>query len=114
MYIREYLLQEEEVKVGSIDNLYISVYPEPLKNPSFHIRTKTFETECVYQIKDFKLLEQKTKSCFSSKELKEISKWFKETSKVFPPFTNWQVLIKDWNRTNEDVPVDVDLQQPEF
>lgn len=114
MGIEEYLLQEEEGKVGSINGLIVSVYTEPLKNPSFHIRNKTFDKHNVYQIKDFKLLEKKGEDNFSSKELKLISNWLKEKSEAYSQLTNWQVLLLSWNLTNENSKVSEKTEQPDF
>jgi hypothetical protein len=98
------LLKEEESTVGRYNNYIITVYKEPLLNPSFHIRTKNNETECAYQIKDFKLLEQKTKNVFSNKELTEIKEWLLHQSNNpdFKGKTNWEVLLILWNASNPE------------
>ena len=114
MDIEEYLLQEEEGKVGSINGLIVSVYTEPLKNPSFHIRNKTFDKHNVYQIKDFKLLEKKGEDDFTTKELRMIFDWFREKSKNYYPITNWKVLLGMWNTTNEGYEISIEIKQPDF
>lgn len=114
MTIEEYLLQEEEGRVGNVNGLTVSVYTEPLLNPSFHIRDKTFDKHNVYQIKDFKLLEKKGVQTLSTKELKMVSNWLKEKSEAYEKLTNWQVLIISWNLTNENSKISVETKQPEF
>lgn len=114
MPIEEYLLQEEEGRVGNVNGLTISVYTEPLLKPSFHIRNKTFDKHYVYQIKDFKLLEKKSEQTFTSKELKMVSNWLKEKSDAYEKLTNWQVLIIFWNLINENSKISVETKQPEF
>lgn len=107
----DFLREEEENPVGRFDNYVISVYHEPLGNPSFHVRTNDWSKHCAYQIKDFKLLEQKTKEAFSSKELKDINSWLsKENPDILA--TNWKMLIATWNLTNPDNKVSKDTKLP--
>jgi hypothetical protein len=114
-YVNEEDLLFEEITIGKIENKYIiSVYTEPLGNPSFHIKNKTGELECVYQIKDFRLLEKKTKDEFTSKELKLFSNFFKEENKHYSGFTNWQVLLRQWNIINPKYEISTKVEQPEF
>lgn len=98
-------LLSEEITIGRIEkNKYkVSVYEEPQGNPSFHVMNKTNDKHCIYQIKNFELLEQKTKECFSNKELNEIKIWLKEKSikEGFKNKTNWQVILLSWNLLNE-------------
>lgn len=114
MQIRDYLKEEEEGRVGTINGLTVSVHYEPLKNPSFRIRTDTFDRHCVYQIKDFDLLEQKTKEGFSNKEPKIVFEWLNKKSKADPDLTNWQILLIEWNLQNENSRISTKLTQPEF
>lgn len=114
LFNKEEILSEE-VTIGRVEKKYIvSVYPEPLKNPTFHIRTKTGDTECIYQIKDFRMLEQKTHNSFSNKELKKVCDWMKQANEHFPDFSNWLILLKFWNIVNPNKKVSLKLEQPEF
>lgn len=103
-YINEEDILFEEITVGRVEDKYIiKVYEEPLGNPSFHVKSKTGDIECVYQIRDFNLLEKKTKKEFSNKELKEIKEWLREPSKIekLKENSNWDVIIISWNLLNE-------------
>ncbi len=108
-FFEDYL--REETTIGYNKNYKISIYPEPLGNPSFHIRYENGDNEQVFQIKDFKLLEPKrSKIAFSLKETKE---WLKEESDNFPTLTNWQVLLKQWNLNNIKYQIPENLEIPE-
>lgn len=52
------LLQEEAATVARYDNYQFMIYPEPLGNPSFHVRYKD-EWEVVLELLSFKILEVK-------------------------------------------------------
>jgi len=108
------LLREEETPVGSFKdgNYKVFVYSEPRGNPSFHFRNRTGDTEEVFQIKDFKLLEKKTKKEFSSKEIKILKEWLTEQT-INPDFkdkTNWDVLLILWNVCNPQFRVNSSLK----
>lgn len=104
MKIKQYLedfLTEENI-IGTLENgTTIGVYQEPLKNPSFHIRSGDGGKHIVFLMKDFSVIERKTKGFFSHKELKEVSRWFSEKSEL-PEYTNWQILIANWNTLNSN------------
>lgn len=103
-YINEEDILFEEITVGRVEDKYIiKVYEEPFGNPSFHIRSKTGDTECVYLIRDFSLLEKKTQKEFSNKELKEVKEWLREPSKIkgADGKSNWEIIIFSWNLLNE-------------
>jgi hypothetical protein len=114
-YVNEEDLLFEEITIGKIEGGYVvSVYSEPLKNPTLHIKNKTDEVENVYQIKNLKLLEQKTQRTFSSKELKLISNWLRQENRIAKGYSNWQAILMQWNFINPETPVSFGLEQPEF
>jgi len=103
-YVNEEDLLFEEIIIGRIEGGYkISIYTEPLRNPSFHFKNKTGDTEYVFQIKDFKVLEKKGNNNFSSKELKKLEDWLnlQNERKVFKGKTNLEAIRYAWEIINE-------------
>ena len=104
---------QEMARLGSIKNIEIWVYHENLMNPSFHIKTKTYEI--VLQIKDFKILEWKyrisgQKNIPTSDKL-IIYKFLTEKHRKFGT-TNWQVLLIYWNDSNLENQLSEDTKIP--
>ncbi len=92
------LYEEEKRYLIYDDNYWFYVYQEPLGNPSFHLFNKPKNIHTVFQLKDFKILEKKSKNQYSNKEIKEIKEWLKEkdefgTKRIF-------ILLNAWNVVN--------------
>jgi|ERR1035437_959313 hypothetical protein len=41
------------------------------------------------------------------KERKALIKWLPETSRLFPPYTNYQVILRMWNSNNPDNQIEI-------
>jgi hypothetical protein len=94
----------------------ITIYPEPQGNPSFHLIFKN-EWEVVLQIKDFSILENKTRNPIFQKN-KQLPSYIKKDlidilSQIRGKFTTWDFLITTWNSNNPDYEVDINLPIPE-
>jgi hypothetical protein len=105
----------EMAKIGSYNNHLIYIYPEPLGNPSFHLKYKD-EWEVVLQIKDLSILEVKngtfTKgSQLSSNERKELIKYL-QTKRPGRDISVWHFLIDTWNSNNEQYEIPTDTPIP--
>ncbi|MBF0474175.1 MAG: hypothetical protein HQK91_13895 [Nitrospirae bacterium] len=98
----------EMATVGYFDNKYqISIYPEPLGNPSFHLRCK--EWEVVLKINDFTVLEVTSPFNKGTKLPNRIMKKLMQflNSKHELGTTNWKFLLATWNSNNPKYKVDL-------
>ena len=104
----------EMARIGEYDNHLVYLYPEPQKNPSFHIQYKK-EWEVVLQIKDLAVLEQKTSpfpkgAQLPSAERKALLAFFHSP---YGKITTWEFILMTWGTNNPKRPVDLNLPIPE-
>lgn len=107
------ILTEEATLFSSDDGYRFMIFPEPLGNPSFHLRYKT-HWEVVLQIKDFMILEVKfgdfKKNTMLPKTiLKRVTKILKEED---DGMTKWELLLRLWNNNNANYKVKLSTKLP--
>lgn len=103
----------EEATVFSKDGYRFMIFPEPLGNPSFHLRYKD-DWEVVLQIKDFMILENKfgffKKNTFlPNSVIKQIKSILNEEE---DEMTKWELLLQLWNNNNPSHKVNVKSYLP--
>ena len=110
------LLTEEAATVARDGGYQFMIYPEPLGNPSFHVRYKD-EWEVVLEMVSFKILESKfgpyrKGQVLPSKIRKKIYSVLSEKNAV--NILVWQYMIHTWNLNNPKYQVDINtkLVQP--
>lgn len=110
------LLTEEAATVRREDNYQFMIYPEPLGNPSFHVRYKD-EWEVVLELMSFKILENK-KGKFKKggvlpkKIMKDIFRILKEKNEI--NVLVWKYMLQTWNENNPKYEVSVKTKLPEI
>lgn len=108
------LLKEEAATVAREDNYQFMIFPEPLGNPSFHVRYKD-EWEVVLEIMTFKILEVKFgrfKKGYTlpRKIVKDIIRILQMKDELC--ILNWYLLRKIWNLNNPKYPITVKKDIP--
>lgn len=108
------LLSEEAATVARDDGFQFMIYPEPLGNPSFHVRYKD-EWEVVLEMFSFKILESKfgpfRKGRFlPSKIKKKIMDILAQKNQL--DVIIWKFALQTWNLNNPKYPVDMKTEIP--
>lgn len=108
------LLHEEATTVVREDNFQFMIYPEPLGNPSFHVRYKD-EWEVVLELLSFKILESKfgpykKGTTLPSKIQKKIIEILKDKNEL--NVIVWEYLIHTWNLNNPRYIVNIKTKIP--
>ena len=110
------LLTEEAATVARENNYVFMIYPEPLCNPSFHVRYKD-EWEVVLEILSFKILEVKhgkfKKGTYLPKKImKDI--YLALGKEIKNGLSNWFLILQLWNVNNNKYKVDIDKKIPVY
>lgn len=106
------LLTEEAATIANEDNFKFMVYPEPLGNPSFHVRYKD-EWEVVLEMFSFKILESKFGPYKKGHILpKKITKRILSilTEKKQIGVLVWKYMLQVWNDNNPNYKIDVNKE----
>ena len=108
------LLKEEAATVAREDNYQFMIFPEPLGNPSFHVRYKD-EWEVVLELFTFKILEVKfgkfkKGSYLPKKIMKTIFQVLNQKDEV--GILTWHFFLKTWNANNPNYKVDITKKIP--
>jgi hypothetical protein len=103
----------EMATIGTYDNHKVTIYNEPLGNPSFHLTYKN-DWEVVLQIKDFKILEVKQGSFVKGdylprKELNSLKQFLMRKS---GKQNIWYNLLIGWNILNDKYQISSELDIP--
>jgi hypothetical protein len=109
------LLREEAATVARDDGYSFMIYPEPLGNPSFHVRFKD-EWEVVLEIFTFKILESKFGKFKKGSKLpnritKDIIHILNKRKQIGA--LTWSFLLQTWNENNPQYELNVHTPIPE-
>ena len=110
------LIYLKEMATVRRENGYkITIFPEPLGNPSFHLYYKN-EWEVVLTIKDFTILEVKTKLSIFKKN-GQLPNYIKKDlleilNHLHGKLTTWEFLVLTWNVNNPNYEIDLNTEIP--
>lgn len=95
------------------------VYPEPQKNPSFHLIWGQ-NYEVVLEIRTLKILEWKKKpknykgNYLPYSFLKAIINFLRKPHKELKTITNWEFLCLTWKENNPTLKKQLELEMPDY
>jgi len=108
------LIKEEAATVARVENYQLMIYPEPLGNPSFHVKYKD-EWEVVLEMFTFKILESKHGKFKKGNKLPK--KIVDDIYAIILQKKNigvitWKYMLQTWNDNNPKYPVDLKKNIP--
>lgn len=84
--------------------------------PHFHYRTKgTWEFHSCIRLDSADYFEHEGKEGkLNSRQRKSLVKFLNSNDKNEEDKTHWQVLLREWNRNNSEISIDVNIEMPDY
>ena len=122
MIIKEEQSLKEMAKIGSIDKQVgktggyeIWIYTNDLGNkPHFHIVNEEKNFSCCVRIDVAEYFIHLSKEDILNSALKKSLVYFLKSKHRKLPITNWEYLCACWEDNNSNMPLDDDLQMPNY